>query len=145
MTNPTDFTDRELDIMGVLWRLGSGTVADIQAALPRPAGYTTVLKQLQILDEKGAVRHEREGRAYRYHPVSEAAEVGDTALRRLLDTVFDGSAEMALARLVSESPPSETEIARMRQILDELSANEEPAGEEPAGAEFAGNDPERPS
>ena len=128
MTNPTDFTDRELDIMGVLWRLGSGTVADIQAALPHPAGYTTVLKQLQILDEKGAVRHEREGRAYRYHPVSEAGEVGETALRRLLDTVFDGSAEMALARLVSEAPPSEAEIARMRRILDELGPSDDSEG-----------------
>ncbi|MEK9500786.1 BlaI/MecI/CopY family transcriptional regulator [Gemmatimonadota bacterium DH-20] len=120
MTNPTDFTDRELDIMGVLWRLGSGTVADVQKGLARPVGYTTVLKQLQILEEKGAVRHEREGRAYRYHPVTDAAEAGDTALRRLLDTVFDGSAEAALARLVSEAPPDPAEIARMRAILDEL-------------------------
>ncbi len=131
MTNPTDFTDRELDIMGVMWRLGSGTVSDIQSGLPRPVGYTTVLKQLQILEDKGAVRHEREGRAYRYFPVTEANEAGDTALRRLLDTVFDGSAEMALARLVSEAPPSEPEIERMRKILDELSAADGDEGDEP--------------
>lgn len=124
MTNPTDFTDRELDIMGVLWRLGSGTVADVQEGLDRSVGYTTVLKQLQILEEKGAVRHERQGRAYRYHPVTEAHETGGNALRRLLDTVFDGSAEMALARLVSEAPPDAREIARMRAILDELEALE---------------------
>ncbi|MEQ9570369.1 MAG: BlaI/MecI/CopY family transcriptional regulator [Longimicrobiales bacterium] len=128
MTNPTDFTDRELDIMGVLWRLGSGTVADVQEGLDRPVGYTTVLKQLQILEEKGAVRHEREGRAYRYHPVTEAQETGGTALRRLLDTVFDGSAEMALARLVSEAPPGPREIARMRAILDELEALDDGGG-----------------
>ncbi len=124
MTNPTEFTDRELDIMGVLWRLGSGTVADVQAGLARSVGYTTVLKQLQILEEKGAVRHEREGRAYRYHPVTAAAETGESALRRLLDTVFDGSAEIALARLVAESPPDAAEIARMRAILDELEREE---------------------
>ena len=124
MTNPTEFTDRELDIMGVLWRLGSGTVADVQAGLPRPSGYTTVLKQLQILEEKGAVRHEREGRAYRYHPVTGADEAGGPALRRLLDTVFDGSASQALARLVSEAPPSPREIARMRELLEALEDEE---------------------
>ncbi len=125
MTNPTDFTDRELDIMGVLWRLGSGTVADVQAGLARPVGYTTVLKQLQILEEKGAVRHEREGRAYRYHPVTEAAETASTGLRRLLDTVFDGSAELALARLVSEAPPTPGELERMQALLAELTAQED--------------------
>lgn len=130
MTNPTEFTDRELDIMGVLWRLGSGTVADVLDALPHPAGYTTVLKQLQILEEKGAVRHEREGRAYRYHPVTAADEAGSSGLRRLLDTVFDGSAELALARLVSEAPPSRGEIERMRALLDELAAGDD----EPEGA-----------
>jgi predicted transcriptional regulator len=120
MTNPTEFTDRELDIMGVLWRLGSGTVADVQSGLDRPVGYTTVLKQLQILEDKGAVRHEREGRAYRYHPVTRADEAAGSALRKLLDTVFDGSASQALARLVSEAPPSPREIARMRALLAEL-------------------------
>ena len=125
MTNPTEFTDRELDIMGVLWRLKSGTVADVQAGLARPVGYTTVLKQLQILEDKGAVRHEREGRAYRYHPVTGADEAAGSALRRLLDTVFDGSASQALARLVSEAPPSPREVARMRALLGELD-DEEP-------------------
>jgi predicted transcriptional regulator len=79
-----------------------------------------VLKQLQILEEKGAVRHVREGRAYRYHPVTGADEAGGSALRRLLDTVFDGSASQALARLVSEAPPSPREIERMRKLLESL-------------------------
>jgi len=114
------FTERELDIMSVLWRLGSGTVAEVREELGEELGYTSVLKMLQILEEKGSVRHESEGRAYRYHPVTEAQETGGSALRRLLDTVFDGSAEMALARLVSEAPPDAREIARMRAILDEL-------------------------
>jgi predicted transcriptional regulator len=94
-------------------------------------GYTTVLKLLQILEEKGAVRHEAEGRAYRYIPVTDADDAGGPALRRLLETVFGGSAELALARLVSEAPPSQAELARMRALLDELSDGE---GEEDEGS-----------
>jgi predicted transcriptional regulator len=124
MTNPTEFTDRELDIMGVLWRHGSGTVAEVREALGTDVGYTTVLKLLQILEEKGAVRHESEGRAYRYFPLTGADDAGGPALRRLLDTVFAGSAELALARLVTEAEPTAAELARMRRLLDELATSD---------------------
>ena len=59
---PNRFTHRELDIMSVLWRRGSGTVAEVRDVLGEDVGYTTVLKMLQILEAKNAVRHE-EGRA----------------------------------------------------------------------------------
>ncbi|MEJ2541216.1 MAG: BlaI/MecI/CopY family transcriptional regulator [Gemmatimonadota bacterium] len=124
MTNPTDFTDRELDIMSVLWRDGSGTVAEVRGALHDEAGYTTVLKQLQILETKGAIRHQKEGRAYRYFPVADAVDAGESGLQRLLETVFQGSAEMALARLVEAAPPAADELARMRALLDELAEGE---------------------
>ena len=116
--NPT-FTDRELDVMSALWQLGSGTVAEVREALGDQAGYTTVLKILQILEEKGAVRHESEGRAYRYHPVVAAEDAGGPALRRVLDKIFLGSAEMLLARLVGERDLSPAEIERMQRLLDE--------------------------
>lgn len=70
MKNGTNFTERELDIMSVLWKEGSGTVAEVKDELDDGAGYTTVLKMLQILEGKGMVRHKREGRAYRYSPRS---------------------------------------------------------------------------
>lgn len=113
------FTERELDIMSVLWRRGSGTVAEVREALSEPAGYTTVLKMLQILEEKEAVRHESEGRAYRYHPLVEPEEAGGTALARILDKIFHGSAEMVLARLVSDRDLTREELERMRTLLDE--------------------------
>ena len=124
MTNTTPFTERELDIMSVLWRAGSGTVSEVREALDGDVGYTTVLKLLQILEEKGAVRHESEGRAYRYFAVVEAEEAGGHALGRLVDTVFQGSAEMLLARLVSDRAPTADELSRMRAILDQLEASE---------------------
>lgn len=112
------FTDRELDIMSVLWARGSGTVAEVRETLGVDVGYTTVLKMLQILEDKGAVRHEQEGRAYRYFPLVESASVGMRALKRIVNKIFHGSAEMLLATLVEDRRFTEDEIARMRSILD---------------------------
>ena len=120
-----EFTERELDIMSVLWRLGSGTVSEVREALEPEVGYTGVLKMLQILEEKGMVRHEQEGRAYRYFPAVDPEEAGTRALGRIVDKIFQGSAEMALARLVSDRKLDADEIARIRALLDEVAAGEE--------------------
>ncbi len=124
MGDSAAFTERELDIMSVLWRLGSGTVSEVRAELADQPGYTTVLKMLQILEEKGLVRHEEEGRAYRYHPLVEPDEAGGHALRRIVDKIFHGSAELALARLVSERPLRAEEVERMKALLDEAALRE---------------------
>lgn len=113
------FTDRELDVMSVLWRRDSGTVAEVREALEDELAYTTVLTVLQTLEEKGFVRHEEEGRAYRYHPLVGAGSAGASALDRLLDKVFEGSAARLLVHLVSERDLDPEELARMRRVLDE--------------------------
>jgi len=115
-----DFAERELDIMSVLWRRGSGTVAEVREALTDALGYTSVLKILQILEEKGAVRHVEEGRAYRYFPVVESDEAGRHALGKILDKIYQGSAELVLARLVRDVRLSPQELARMRRLLDRV-------------------------
>lgn len=117
--NDIFFTDRELDVMSVLWKEGSGTVAEVRERLQDKLGYTSVLKVLQILEEKGFVRHEEEGRAYRYLPLVEPAEAGGSALRRILNKIFHGSTELLLAHLVSEREFTPDQLARMRKILDE--------------------------
>ena len=114
------FTGRELDIMSVLWRQGSGSVTEVREALGESVAYTTVLKILQILEEKGAVRHESEGRAYRYFPLVESAEAGGSALSKILDKIFGGSAELLLTRLVSDQHIPPGELARMRKLLEDL-------------------------
>lgn len=119
MRDGTSFTERELDIMSILWQEGSGTVAEVRDELADDAGYTTVLKMLQILEQKGMVRHEREGRAYRYYPRVAQEEAGGHALRRVVDKIFQGSAELALAMLVKDTKPGPREIERMRALLDE--------------------------
>jgi len=114
------FTGRELDIMSVIWRRGSGSVAEVRGALADSVAYTTVLKILQILEEKGAVRHEAEGRAYRYFPLVEPGEAGRSALSRILDKIFGGSAELLLTQLVSDQNISPEELTRMRKLLEEM-------------------------
>ncbi len=118
------FTERELDIMSVLWREGSGSVAEVRSALGDSVAYTTILKLLQILEEKGAVSHEAEGRAYRYFPLVESEDAGGSALNRIREKIFGGSAELLLARLVSDKDIPPEELARMRKILEELEDSE---------------------
>ena len=122
------FTPRELDVMSVLWREGSGTVAEVRERLTDDLAYTTVLWVLQTLQEKGFVRHEREGRAHRYFPLVESEAAGASALDRIVDKVFHGSAEMLLAQLVSERELPPEELQRMRDLLDRRLA--ESGGEE---------------
>ena len=113
------FTDRELDVMAVLWDLGSGTVADVRAGLSDELAYTTVLTILRTLEEKGHVGHEEEGRAYRYHPLVERGTAQESALRRLTRKLFQGSSETLLSHLVSDRSLSVQELRRLRALLDE--------------------------
>lgn len=133
MSEEAVFTERELDVMSVLWAEGSGTVAEVREALPVRLGYTSVLKMLQILEEKGMVGHVQEGRAYRYHPLVDQEEAGGHALRRIVDTIFQGSAGMAVAQLVSQEALTPHDRARLRHLLDELEGREGDASSETDG------------
>jgi predicted transcriptional regulator len=125
MTDGTAFTERELDIMSVLWREGSGTVAEVREGLAGQVVYTTVLKILQILEDKRMVRHEQQGRAYRYFPVVEPNDAAGHALGRIVDKIFHGSAELTLARLVSGRKLEPDEVARMKAMLDAARGEED--------------------
>ena len=112
------FTDRELDIMAVLWEHGPSTVADVRERLPLELAYTTVLTILRTLEEKGHVGHESEGRAYRYHALVERGEARVTALDRITHKLFAGSTETLLAHLVSDQELSDEQLQRIRALLD---------------------------
>ena len=113
------FTDRELDVMAVLWDLGPATVADVRDRLADPLAYTTVLTVLRTLEAKGYVGHVEEGRAHRYHPLVDREAAGRSALRRRLGTVFGGSPELLLTNRVEARAADAAERARLRAILDE--------------------------
>jgi predicted transcriptional regulator len=113
-------SDRELDVMAVLWARGSGTVAEVREALPDPLAYTTVLTVLRTLEEKGFVGHEEEGKAHRYLPLVARERAGRSALTRMVEKLFDGSPELLLTQLVSDRKLSPRDIRRLRKILDQL-------------------------
>src|SRR6476660_7292943 len=105
--------------MSILWRLGAATVTEVRDALEEDLAYTSVLSALQTLEEKGFVRHEAEGRAYRYFPLVEAERAGGSALARIRDAIFHGSAERMFAQMVSDKGVSRKELERMRALLAE--------------------------
>jgi predicted transcriptional regulator len=113
------FPPRELEVMSILWRLGSGPVSEVREELSEKLAYTSVLSALQTLEEKGYVRHEAEGKAYRYYPTVDAARAGESALARIRDAVFQGSAERMFAQLVSDRGLSRKELEKMRRLLAE--------------------------
>jgi predicted transcriptional regulator len=112
-------SDRELDVMAVLWARGSGTVTEVRESLTDPLAYTTVLTVLRTLEEKGFVSHEEEGKAHRYTPLVARERAGRSALTRMIEKLFEGSPELLVTQLVSDRRLSAEEIRRLRRILDE--------------------------
>jgi predicted transcriptional regulator len=112
------FTDRELDVMAVLWERGSATVAEMRERMPDDLAYTTVLTILRTLEEKGHVGHREEGKAHRYFPLVERRVAGRSALTRLIETVFNGSPELLLTQLVSDRELTEEQLKRIRKLMD---------------------------
>jgi predicted transcriptional regulator len=111
------FPPRELAVMSVLWRHGSATVSEVRDDLEEDLAYTSVLSALQTLEEKSYVRHEAEGRAYRYFPTIGAERAGQSALARIRDAIFHGSAERMLAQMVADKRLGRKELEKMRQVL----------------------------
>lgn len=116
----TSFSPRELDVMAVLWELGSATVRQVQDRLEVDLAYTTVLTHLRMMEMKRHVRHEKEGRAYRFYPMIERQEAARAALSRLLSKIFAGSTEALLTQLVSDRDLTADDLRRMRRLVDEL-------------------------
>ncbi|MDQ2666283.1 MAG: BlaI/MecI/CopY family transcriptional regulator [Gemmatimonadota bacterium] len=120
------FPPRELEVMSILWRLGAATVAEVRAALDEDLAYTSVLSALQTLEEKGFVRHEPHGRAYKYLPLVGAERAGGSAIARIRDAIFHGSAERMFAQFVSDRNLSREELERMRSLLSERMEEDTP-------------------
>ena len=117
--NDIYFPPRELEVMSILWRLGSATVAEVRDELPEKLAYTSVLSALQTLEEKGYVKHAPHGRAYKYSATIGAERAGGSAIARIRDAIFHGFAERMFAQLVSDKKLSREELERMRGLLAE--------------------------
>ena len=120
------FTERELDIMQVLWELEDATVSDVLEHLDDDLAYNTVLTMLRVLEEKGHVTRSTEGKAHRYRPTVEREDAGSSALSRVTRKLFRGSPEALLVHLVRQPGITDDELRRMRDLLDRTLAHEDP-------------------
>jgi predicted transcriptional regulator len=114
-------TKGELEILQALWRIGPATVRTVQAHLDQAAGYTTVLKLLQIMTEKGLVSRVEEARAHVYKAAVSEQKATGAFLRELLGRLFGGSAARLVAgALGATGKPSADEVKEIRRLLDEI-------------------------
>jgi len=118
-------TDREADVMQVLWEHGPSVVSDVQNQLSDKLAYTTVLTVLRTLEAKDYVRHEEEGRQHRYYASVAQQAAQKSALNHLLGKLFKDSSELLFARLVSGQKLKAEEIRRMRKLLNDKSKKAE--------------------
>ncbi len=109
--------ERELDVMAVLWELGSGTVTEVREALPADLAYTTVLTILRNLEEKGYLAREPEGRAHRYFPRVGQQEARRSLVGRVVDRLFQGSTLDLVAHLVEDDAISARDLQRLQRLL----------------------------
>jgi predicted transcriptional regulator len=114
-------TEAELRLMDVLWKRGPSTVAEVAGALPdRPAlAYSSVLTILRILEQKGYVRHSKEGRAFIYDPVVGREEARRSAVDHLVSRFFENSPELLVLNVLGSEQIGPEELRRLRKLLEE--------------------------
>ena len=115
-------TDREADVMQVLWDHGPSVVTEVKEKLHDELAYTTVLTILRTLEAKGYVKHEEEGRVHRYFASVKEDAARKSALQHLTGKLFKGSSELLFTHLVSDRKLSSEQIERMRKLLAESTA-----------------------
>lgn len=117
--SPT-LTDAELRLMQVLWDRGPSTAGDVGRAIPKRerVADSTVRTILRILEDKGYVRHRKEGRAFVYEPVVGRTDARRTVIRHLVDRFFNRSPELLVLNVLRHEDVDEKELARLRRLLD---------------------------
>ena len=111
-------TQRELDIMSVLWDRGEATVTEVRDRIDPDLAYTSISSMIRTLEIKGYVSHRRgDGKTHVYFPAIEREAAGESVLGRVLDKIYGGSPIKLLAHLVEQHRLSDKELARMRDLL----------------------------
>jgi predicted transcriptional regulator len=116
-----DLSRRERQIIDILYANGRATAAEVQAALPDPPSYSAVRAMLRILEDKGHVRHQQDGPRYVYLPTVARDNAKRSAMRHMLQTFFDGSAEQAISALLDDASTkmSDAELDRLARLIDQ--------------------------
>lgn len=117
----TNLSRRERQIMDVIYKLGQATAAEVMEGIPSPPGYSAVRAMLRLLEEKGYLKHQQDGPRYVYLPTLSREKARQSALKQMLQTFFDDSAEEAVAALLdmSRSKLSDEELDRLSQLIEE--------------------------
>ena len=112
-------TERELQILKVLWERGEATVREVHEALRAdvPIVQNTVQAFLRLMEEKGLVEHRTEGRTFVYRATSSGERTKKDLLSGLLDGVFDGALDQLVASALALKKPSADELAKLRELL----------------------------
>jgi BlaI family penicillinase repressor len=115
-------TGLELTILKALWNTGPSSVRDLQAVLneSRPTGYTTVLKMLQIMTEKGLVKRDESVRPQIYRPAASQEQTQRRLLRDLVDRAYGGSVKSLVLQALSDKKASPKEIDAIEKLLDRV-------------------------
>jgi BlaI family penicillinase repressor len=114
-------TEGELELLRILWERGPSTVRDIHLDLSsrRALGYTSVLKLLQIMTEKGLVEREESGKAHIYHPAASQNETQDQLVRDISERLFAGSAAQLAMHALALDPVNDQELEALRNLIDQ--------------------------
>lgn len=114
-------TEVELEMMGVLWNLGEGTVTEVQSRLPanRKLAYTSVSTMLRILEQKGLVKSRKEGRGHLYQPVLDRETYGKASVEDLVQKVFGGAPSAMVRTLLDIGGLTDSDLDAIRKVLDE--------------------------
>lgn len=117
---PAALSRRERQIMDIIYRRGRATAAEVLEGLTDPPSYSAVRALLRILEDKGHLRHEQDGAAYVFLPTVSRDAASRSAVKHLVQTFFEGSAERAVAALldVSQSKLSKDELARIAHLIE---------------------------
>lgn len=121
MANPTQ---SELEILAILWRLGESKIQAVNDELCklRPVGYTTTLKMMQLMEQKGLLGRKKEGKSHIYFPIEQQHETQTSLLDRLLHTAFAGSKSSMVMRLFDSKKVSKKELAEIKAFLQKIEA-----------------------
>ena len=126
MTMKPEPTDGELEILQLIWKHGPMTVRQIHDYLgeERQTGYTTTLKMMQIMTDKGLLSREAQGRSHLYHSdVVSEKKTTQSRLDSFLEATFGGSASRMVMQLLGSKNTSEEELARIREVIDQYETN----------------------
>jgi BlaI family penicillinase repressor len=123
MENKVKPTESELEILQILWEKESCTVRDVHEILEKnkDAGYTTTLKLMQIMHEKGLVDRDTTAKTHIYRPLVNQQKTQQHLVRKMIDNVFNGSASRMVIQALGNHNASKDEIESIKKYLDELS------------------------